>query len=108
MEVNFKFEIGQFVFVRQELLFWHETYGYLEEKDDKRGYQSMGTLAAGERKPRAGRILERHLQECYGGVQLHYSIRAGSNVLSITEPELTADFYEPALVPAKKEKPSVD
>lgn len=108
MEVNFKFEIGQFVFIRQELHGWHINYGHLEDKDGERGYQSMGSVTACQWKPRGCLILERHLQECYGGVQLHYSIRAGAGVISITEPELTADFYEPALIPAKKETTKVD
>lgn len=107
MEVNFRFEIGQFLYLKQDLRRWHQTYDRAVAANKDRGFQSMGELAAEEKRPIGLQVLERQLQECYGGVQLHYRFRGNPNDFMFTEPELTADFNDPSVV-AKKETTGVD
>lgn len=96
MEVNFKYEIGQFVFLRSELTWWHQTYASQTVAAKERGYESMGDMAVKERKPRGMQVIERHMQQCYGGVQLHYHVRAGAQIIPFSEPEITTDFSDVA------------
>ena len=92
MEVNFKFEVGQIVFVRHDVRLWQSRYGHIEMASKTRGYESMGELHAKEQRPIGVRVIERHMQQCYGGIQLHYHLRTGGSIVSLTEPELAESF----------------
>jgi len=98
VNVDFKFEIGQSVYLRQELKRWHELFGKLASTANEHWYQLMGDLAAKERRPFGFLVIERHMQQCYGGIQLHYHLRAGSGLIAFTEPELTAEFDDVEVV----------
>lgn len=98
MEVKFKFEIGSWVYHKQTLGMWHDRYGSVEKTTKDRGYESLGDITVKERRPWRLQVVERTMQQCYGGIQLHYLVRDGNGTMTLTEPELTSDFNDPAVV----------
>jgi hypothetical protein len=100
MNVNFKFEIGQFVYSRQDVRSWRDRYGAVLEAAKELSYRSMGELACREHQPMALQVVERHLQQCYGGIQLHYHFRTTNGLLAFTEAELTDTLESAGIAPS--------
>lgn len=90
LDEHFKFKIGQSVYLKTEVDHYNAVWKPLLEQK-KRDYIAIGDMEVIARTPTALMIQERMLQECHGGIQMHYRIRRGfaNEIVTMTEPELT-------------------
>lgn len=82
---GFRFAIGDLVCFKHESAVWNATTA------DERKYGGL----SGQRRPHPMMIVERHMQECHGGIQRHYGLRSFANnglapMVLITEMEVVA------------------
>jgi hypothetical protein len=92
--IETKFKVGDLVYWRQEAVHFCDVVKPLLDKAKAKDYVSMGEQELYRLKPGRMQILEILVQQCYGGIQVHYDVRAsdGSKIIRLTEPELTTEL----------------
>jgi hypothetical protein len=82
MEINYKFEVGDTVTHAAAASWRAEDQAKKEDGDQEKGLRLWGDSYSPEQR---WFIVERHLQECPGGVQKHYTCRGVSRGGSVTK-----------------------
>lgn len=88
-----KYKVGEFVYWKQQVQNYKDIIEPLLMKAKAKDYISIGEHDLYNRAPHKFQIVEITTQICYGGYQVHYTLRSGNaDFFKLTEVELVAEM----------------